>query len=400
MDEVKKRQECLRSLFRGSAIELRMHDPMMSLVETVLCRGDRRMAAAVEAAYRKGARMDAWGDQFDPDLWVEAFDQAGVDVDAACRAFPVDAPLPWEHVDVGVDRGFLTRERERGLAGRTSPPCEKPARWTGDDDYLNKNAVVCHACGLPCDTKGILEDRRQAVMEVRSIELPEPITTEPEEARRVHLVFTKLDTAAFLSGLDLVRHIPRALRRAGIRLRYTKGFHPRPKLSARAPLGVGFRSIGEWMDAWVFGRIPTTEELNQVGLHGVRFLAVEAVPPNTKPHPGQTDSYLVVLPERIEPVESMGYNIEHVTDELNGQHLYKVTRHPWKGDRPSIEKWVAGLAGMDLTRYNFIRLYDAPYGDRFGIRIEDVEDIGDLFGVDTGAADCCSGGSHILGTLA
>ena len=99
-------------------------DPQMTLVEAVLSRGDRRLGAVIYEAWRRGARFDAWDELFEPANWWEAFQGQGVDPDFyARRPLDRDAPLPWDHIDVGVKKGFLARECERALRGQTTPDC-------------------------------------------------------------------------------------------------------------------------------------------------------------------------------------------------------------------------------------------------------------------------------------
>jgi len=113
---------------RHKFIHLKFHHIERSVLEGVLSRGDRRMAAAIEAAYRRGARFDAWDETFDFALWRAAFDEAGVDP-AACahRRRPADEPLPWSHVDMGSEAAFLRRQYEATCAalqgsGESAPP--------------------------------------------------------------------------------------------------------------------------------------------------------------------------------------------------------------------------------------------------------------------------------------
>ena len=89
----------LRDLSRHSQVSFRFHRIERSGVEGVIARGDRRVAAAIEAAWRAGARMDSWDEHFDYNTWVTAFDATGLDPAAiAQRGLDLDAPLPWSHI--------------------------------------------------------------------------------------------------------------------------------------------------------------------------------------------------------------------------------------------------------------------------------------------------------------
>jgi len=99
---------------RMRSVELKCHDVETSLLEGVLARGDSRLGEAIELAWRRGARFDAWTEQQRPDLWWRALADCGIDVDALLhRPYPADARLPWDHVAVRQGRAYLERERDR-----------------------------------------------------------------------------------------------------------------------------------------------------------------------------------------------------------------------------------------------------------------------------------------------
>ncbi|HUT95041.1 MAG TPA: radical SAM protein [Thermoguttaceae bacterium] len=101
---------------RMRSVELKCHDVDASLLEGVLCRGDRRMGAVVELAWRCGARFDAWTERFQPELWWEALAETGIDVEATLhRPRPLDARLPWDHVGIRQGRGHLEQEHACAL---------------------------------------------------------------------------------------------------------------------------------------------------------------------------------------------------------------------------------------------------------------------------------------------
>lgn len=58
--------------------------------------------------------------------------------------------------------------------------------------------------------------------------------------------YTKTDGAEYLSHLDLLRHIDRTLKRAGIKVKTSGGFNPHPKIYMNNPLGLGVKSVAEY----------------------------------------------------------------------------------------------------------------------------------------------------------
>src|SRR6185503_2690951 len=104
---------------RGArGLELRMHPATTSVLEAVLARGDRRLADVVERAFRNGARFDSWEDRLRSDAWQEAFEHFGVDTSHYLGTLPVSGRLPWDHLDIGLEDGFLAREYRKALASR------------------------------------------------------------------------------------------------------------------------------------------------------------------------------------------------------------------------------------------------------------------------------------------
>ncbi len=106
----------LRDRVRIRTVKVKCHDIDVSLLEGILTRGDRRVSAALEEAWRRGARLDAWTEHFQPNLWWSVFDDLGIDVAFySQRERPVDEVLPWDHIQVKKGRAYLAKEQNRAL---------------------------------------------------------------------------------------------------------------------------------------------------------------------------------------------------------------------------------------------------------------------------------------------
>ena len=219
---------------------LKWHDPKQSFLEGVFSRGDRRLAALLQAAWAKGARLDGWSDHYNLSLWQEAATEIGLDLNDYLRARQDQEILPWQHLLTGVDNRFLMEERAKALAETYTPDCR----------YHD-----CQGCGL-CDfetLQPIVQDRERFVHP--STEAPPP--QEPrldkrdrpahEETHIKYLVnYSRTGRICFLGHLEILRLIFRALRRAGITTNFTKGFNPTPKVSFGPALPVGTESLAEF----------------------------------------------------------------------------------------------------------------------------------------------------------
>jgi radical SAM family uncharacterized protein len=109
---------------RSKAVQIKTHSPERSVLEGVLARGDRRLGAVIERAYRLGARLDGWDECFRYERWRQAFDETGVDPDwYAHRERPVGEVLPWDHIYAGSPRDHLARHYGEMYAvlGRPAP---------------------------------------------------------------------------------------------------------------------------------------------------------------------------------------------------------------------------------------------------------------------------------------
>lgn len=131
--ELEKRQDYLKKHLKGRAISYNWHDSRTSFLEAVFARGDRRLAYVMVKALEKGCKFDGWSEQFKYDKWMEAFNEANLDPGFyANRERGFDEVLPWDHIDVGVNKDFLIREYKKALRGETTKNCREG----------------CSACGI------------------------------------------------------------------------------------------------------------------------------------------------------------------------------------------------------------------------------------------------------------
>jgi radical SAM family uncharacterized protein len=123
-DEIERRIELLRNSGLHKGIDLNWHDPATSQIEAALSRAGQEASHLIEAAWRKGALFDAWTDRFNKQIWVEAADECGLSIAAlAQHSYSLDEALPWDHIDSGVTKEFLSEELHYSLEGETSEDC-------------------------------------------------------------------------------------------------------------------------------------------------------------------------------------------------------------------------------------------------------------------------------------
>jgi radical SAM family uncharacterized protein/radical SAM-linked protein len=235
IEESWQRLDYIKNALQNRRIQVKWHDPRQSLLEGVFSRGDRRLASLIERAYRLGCRLDGWGGHFRFSLWQQAAAETGLELESYIRKRGFDEIFPWEHIDCLVDKEFLIKEKDKAIHGETTADCRKDG---------------CVLCGV-CDGKE------------RVLRLAEPFQDsftpskrlESTETTRLRIYYGKLELARFLSHLEITRIFSRALKRAGINLAYSKGFHPMPKMSFSSALPVGTESVAECVDLTTVGPI-------------------------------------------------------------------------------------------------------------------------------------------------
>ena len=129
---IERRQALLREHARGRGIHLSWSDWDNTWLEALLSRGDRRLGRVLLRAWQLGARFDAWSEHFRPDLWRQALEEEGIDARAyTARERCIDEPLPWDVIDMGVRRAYLTREWQRAACGEVTGDCRDECRGCG-----------------------------------------------------------------------------------------------------------------------------------------------------------------------------------------------------------------------------------------------------------------------------
>ncbi len=133
---VERQQRLRRALSAIKGVDFKYHSPDVSFMEAVFARGDRRVSAALVAAWRLGCRFDGWSDHFRYDLWQQAFHETGIDpLFYACRERPEDEVFPWDHLDAGPDKAFLLSEWHRAQRAEITPDCRQGCVGCGMNRY-------------------------------------------------------------------------------------------------------------------------------------------------------------------------------------------------------------------------------------------------------------------------
>jgi radical SAM family uncharacterized protein/radical SAM-linked protein len=259
LDESWRKIEYLKEQLRKPGVQLKWQHPEMSLLEGALSRGDRRMGRVIEQAWKNGCTFDGWTDRFDFPLWIRAFEACGVESEFfTTRSRQVEEPLPWDHMDTGISSDFLKTQWRTAHLRKRVPDCRY-----GE----------CHGCGV-CDFN-VLKPMvfRECPKPVADPEYHAPLES-AEDAVWLAFTYSKTGPARFFGHLELSNIFARAVRRADIGIRYSKGFHPMPRLSFDDPLPLGMASEEEQMRIQVSRRTGCTRAVQGINSYlpkGVRI---------------------------------------------------------------------------------------------------------------------------------
>ncbi len=288
LEETRRRHQMLRDRLRRSKIPFRYHDPGQSYLEGVLSRGDRRLAPALLEAARRGRRLDAWTEHYDHRLWLEILEKHlaphGLTPDAYLAPRDEARLLPWDHLDAGILKKFLVRDRKRAYAAGT----------LGDCAFTEQ----CYACGgchkgdpyLPRGTDGTRERLLEPIVHTQITDpaavarpaapLTPRTTTDVETRVRLRFRYAKTGRAVHLSQLDVTHQLLRAIRQAEWPVLYSQGMHPRPLVGFSPACPTGIESEAEYIEAECFGcpdQKQLLERLRAFLPDGIVFLDVEDV---------------------------------------------------------------------------------------------------------------------------
>ncbi|MEO0683750.1 MAG: TIGR03936 family radical SAM-associated protein, partial [Cyanobacteria bacterium J06649_11] len=243
--EFKRKQELLRSEFRKiRGVKVNFTDVRISAMEDFVGRGDRTLSSVLRRAWELGAGMDSWFDNLDKAFaaWEQAIGEAELDwkyrqvlngewniMEGSSADERLDDPLPWDHIDTGIEKKWLKEDLQRALDAATVPDCS----FDG-----------CSHCGV-CGT-----DFGHNVV-VPPPPIPEfignfvPNTT---KVKKLRVRFGKHDDMALVGHLDLMRVFDRAVRRARLPVSFSGGFNPQPRISVANALPLGATSDWEIVD--------------------------------------------------------------------------------------------------------------------------------------------------------
>ena len=129
---VKEKIQAVKNSIKTRAINYNYHDQPTSFMEAVFARGDRRLSEVLIKAFEKGAKFDGWSEFFNFDIWMEALKECNIDPDFyVYRERTYDEVLPWDFIDIGVNRKYLEIENEKAKRAELTKNCREGCTGCG-----------------------------------------------------------------------------------------------------------------------------------------------------------------------------------------------------------------------------------------------------------------------------
>lgn len=359
-DEIERRNNYLGNRLRRMRVKVSLRHGEVSFLEGMLGLGDEKLAGVVAEAWRTGARFDGWTEYFSFQRWMTALETVGIDPQEYTAERDLEAPLPWDLVDGGVSRDFLMKDWKRSLRDKTLHDCrlegacykcdacggdiqhvfsqfETLAESKASEGIIEENQSLATVEEANGQLSGSLFDPRNENPDMPGTEIKKWVIWRQQAAAKCwyRLEYTKKGDMVFLGHLDFQRQLHLALRRSGLPVAYSRGYHPHPLLKFGPPLPVAVIGIQENLDIAFECQVPgLVETLNRVLPEGLIIRQERVIggqSPRSIDQIVQRFDYRVELPGPDDGGPQQG-TVAAIVDEFLSSESMVVTRHRPKGD--------------------------------------------------------------------
>jgi len=268
LEEIKAKRTYLQEKIKTvKGVRLNFHNAFLSRLEALFSRGDRLLSKFIYQTYKNGSYLDAWHENFNEEIWIKSAEETQIDFEAySTRNIPIEQALPWDFINTGVKKEFLKNEYIASTKNILNPACDE-------------KCVQCGACGFCGVKKTINKD----MMPYDENSKPYNYKKENElrQTYKYRLKITKDGVLKYISHLDFLKLVIKAIKKAKIDIAYSMGFNPAPKLSLGVALPLFVSSIGEVIDIELYEDISPNDLMNKMNrvLHdGCTILKAKKMP--------------------------------------------------------------------------------------------------------------------------
>lgn len=274
LNEVTERIHYLKDRTKHiKGLKINYHDKFVSQIEAVLSRGDESLCNYIEKLWKKGCYLDSWGENFDKNVWKETADSLGLSLkELAEKPFSLEEQLPWDFIDIGIEKDWFINEYQDSLKSKTNPACQ-----TG--------CVDCGVC-KNFNTKKVMDKPYEAKNKKQKAKSNENNLCHSSLAsQRYRIKLTKKGLLRYFSHLDWQNTFLKALSRSGLNVAFSQGFNPSMKVSLGVALPLFVESESELVDIEIYDSISEDDlklKLEKVIPKGCEIISIVKIDKSAK----------------------------------------------------------------------------------------------------------------------
>ena len=297
-------------------LKINYHEDVISQIEAVLTRGNKSLCKYIEALYKKGCYLDAWGEYFKENIWHETAKELGIDLaELAKHQYSTDEELAWDFIDTGIDKSWLVNEYN--LAITSCPDATQPSVVP----TCEKQCVNCGVC-KNLKTHKVIAKPFKASEKAQHLKIehkdPTTINGYDKEVYKYRIKLTKTGILKYFSHLDWQNTFFKAIARTNLDVVYSLGYNPSMKVSMGVALPLFAESDGELVDVELFNDLTEDElklKLEKVLPKESKIISIVKIPKNAPAIDitAQWAEYKVdIFNKSLYDFESLRYNTDKV----------------------------------------------------------------------------------------
>ena len=228
-------------------VKVNYHEKFVSLIEAVLTRGDNSLCKYIEALYKKGCYLDAWGEYFDKDVWFETAEELGINLsELAQKQYDLDKPLAWDFIDIGIIKEWFVEEYNKAFSVDENSPHIVP---TCQHKCVNCGVCTNFKTHKVMAKPFIASDKAQLVAKAAQVHIdPSICPRDLKETFRYRIKLTKTGILKYFSHLDWQNTFFKAITRSKLNVAFSHGYNPTMKISMGIALPLFCESETELVD--------------------------------------------------------------------------------------------------------------------------------------------------------